>query len=205
MVASLCAVAQNAEYSMMHQGNRAFQRGEWSKAELYYRKALKANPNSAKAMFNLGDTFLAQKNTKDALDWFEKAAKAAPNKQLKAMAYHNIGYIHHTSNDFDKAIEAYKEAMRNNPHDADTRYNYALCHKQQPQQKQQQQQQKQQQQQQQQQQKQQQQQQQQPEQQQMQQDNIDQLLNLARQTEKQTREKIQQAKMPRRKQLNKNW
>lgn len=191
---------------MLHQGNRAYRHGDWAKAEQFYRKALEINPKNTRAMYNIGDAFLSQQNNKDATEWFTKAAKAETNKTLKAMMYHNIGYIHHLNKEYNQAIEAYKEALRNNPHDEDTRYNLALCQKQKKdQQDQQQQQQNQQDQQQQQQQNQQDQQQQQNQNQQMPQDNIDQLLNLARQSEQQTRKKLEQAKQPRRKQLSKNW
>lgn len=197
--------AQTPEYTMMHQGNRYFQRGDWVKAEQFYRKALDINPKNTRAMFNLGDTYLSQQNNKDAMEWFTKAAKAETNKVLKAMMYHNIGYIHHLNKEYDQAIEAYKEALRNNPNDEDTRYNLALCQKQKKDQQNQQNQQQQQQDQQNQQNQQQNQQQQQSQNQQMPQDNIDQLLNLARQSEQQTRKKLEQAKQPRRKQLSKNW
>lgn len=206
--ASVCSFAQNTEYTMIHQGNRAFLRGQWAQAEQYYRKALEANPRSSRAMFNLGDAFLSQKNTKDALDWYTKAAKAETNRNVKAMAYHNIGFVHHTNREYDKAIDAYKEALRLNPHDEDTRYNLALCQKQKNdklKQDKQQQQQKQDEPKPQNNQDKQQQQKQQQQQQQMQQDNIDQLLQLAKQTEQMTRQKIEQAKKPRRKQLDKNW
>lgn len=200
--------AQTDDYAALHQGNRAFQRGEWSKAEQYYREALKANPRNARALFNLGDAYLAQKNGKDALDCFVKAAKTETNKSVKAMAYHNIGFIHHNNKDYDKAIDAYKEALRNNPRDEDTRYNLALAQKQkkdhqqqdqnkdnkndsnsgQNQQNDQNQEQ--------------QQQQQQP---QMSDDNIEQLLNMAKQAEQQTRQKLDKAQQPRKKSLNKAW
>lgn len=209
-ICSLGAFAQNKEYTLIHQGNRAFQRGEWAKAEQNYKGALKINPKNGRAMFNLGDTYLAQKNDKDALDWYTKAAKTETNKNVKAMAYHNIGYLHHVKREYDEAISAYKDALRNNPNDEDTRYNLALCQKQKKdqdkqQQKQQQQQQDKNQQKNNQDKKDQNKQQQKKEQQPPQKDNIDQLLNLARQTEQQTLQKIEQAKQPRRKQLDKNW
>lgn len=208
MFSALTAFAQSAEYTMMHQGNRAFRRGEWAKAEQFYRKALESNPRSGRAAFNLGDAFLAQKNGKDALDCYVKAAKIETNKTVKAMAYHNIGYIHHNNKDYDKAIESYKEALRNNPRDEDTRYNLALAQKQRKQQNDNQQkqdnkndsnsgsnQQKDENQ------------DSQPQQNQpqMQDDNVEQLLNLANQSEKETRQKLEKMQQPRRKQLEKNW
>lgn len=206
LLLSLSSYAQTQEFAMVHQGNRAYKRGEWSKAEQYYRKALDINPKNARAMFDLGDTYLSQQNEKDALEWFTKASKTETDKRVKAMTYHNIGYIHHTQKKYSEAIEAYKQALRLNPNDEDTRYNLALAQKmkkQQDKQKQQNQQQPPPEEQKDKQDKQNQQQQQQQEQ--MPQDNIDQLLNLARQTEQQTRRKLDEAKRPRRKQLEKNW
>ena len=205
IVFTMSALAQNAEWGMIHQGNRAFSRGEWAKAEKCYRKALKKNPRNSRAMFNLGDTYLAQKNGKDALQCFANAAKGENNRMVRAMAYHNIGFIHQNNKDYDRAIDAYKEALRNNPYDDDTRYNLALCQKQRQQQQQDRQQQqdknkengndKQQQE---------------PQQQQkneekMSEENIEQILNLTRQAEQQTRKKMENAEHPRRKQLEKGW
>ena len=205
IVFTMSAMAQNAEWGMIHQGNRAFSRGEWAKAEKCYRKALEKNPHNSRAMYNLGDTYLAQKNGKDALQCFANAAKCEHNRMVRAMAYHNIGFIHQNNKDYDRAIDAYKEALRNNPYDDDTRYNLALCQKQRQQQQQDRQQQqdqnkengndKQQQE---------------PQQQQkneekMSEENIEQILNLTRQAEQQTRKKMENAGHPRRKQLEKGW
>lgn len=209
LVTMTALYAQNTEWATLHQGNRAFKRREWAKAEAYYRKALKENPRNSRAMFNLGDAYLAQKNGKDALKCFVNAAKEEKNPIVRAMAYHNIGFIHQNNTDYAKAIEAYKEALRNNPHDEDTRYNLALCQRQRQQQQDDEQQQ----------QKEQEQQgndsqdkkdpqqqnsEQQPEQQ-MSEENIEQILNLMQQAEQQTREKLEKAAQPRRKQLNKSW
>lgn len=212
----LSAFAQTQEYTELHQGNRAYVRGEWAKAEQHYRKALEINPKNTRAMFDLGDAFLAQENNEEAMKYFEKVTKTEKNKNVKALAHHNVGYIHQKKKEYDAAIEAYKEALRNNPHDEDTRYNLALCQKLKKQQDDQQQKQDKQDKEDQQDQddkqdkndksddkQQKEDQQQQPDQ--MPQDNIDQLLDLARQTEQQTRQKIQEAKQPRRRQLGKNW
>lgn len=127
---ALPATAQSREWKSLHQGNQCFNAGRYADAERHYREALKANPRSARAVFNLGDTFLAQNNPQEAMRLFADAAKNEPNKIVKAMAYHNMGYIHHKNKQYAEAIRYYKEALRNNPHDDDTRYNLALAQKQ---------------------------------------------------------------------------
>ena len=219
------AFGQTAEYRHIHAGNRYFRAHDYKNAEASYLRAVKADPKSSRARLNLGDTYLAQNNTDEALKQFEAAAKSEQAKDVRAMAYHNIGYVHHKKQELDKAIENYKQALRLNPHDEDTRYNLALAQRQKKQQDQQnkdqnkdqqkqdqqkqhqdKQNQDQNQQKQDQNQQQNQNQQQQPQQQQgMSDQNVEQLLNLSRQAEEQTRRRIDQAQQPRRKQLPKNW
>lgn len=199
---------QTAEWQLMRQGNRAFRRQDYKTAENLYRRAQEVAPNSARAAFNLGDAYLAQKNNKGALEQYERAAKGERNKTIKAMAHHNVGYVHHLLKEYDKAIEAYKAALRLNPHDEGTRYNLVLAQKQRKQQNKDQQQNQRKNRQQQEQKEQNNQQQRQNEQQQqsqMSQDNVEQLLRLSRQAEEQTRRKVQQAGQPRPRQLDKNW
>ena len=44
-----------------------------------------------------------------------------------AAAYHNAGVVYHMSQQYDKAVESYKQALRNNPSDDETRYNMILA------------------------------------------------------------------------------
>jgi batC protein len=205
--ASSSTYAQNAEWRHIHQGNRAFVKGDYKTAEFEYRAAQKLNPQSARAAFNLGDVYLAQRNMQAALEQYQVAAKGESNKFLRALSYHNVGVAYHLNKQYDKAIDFYKEALRNNPHDEDTRYNLVLCQKQKKEDQQQQNQQQQQ--------KskqpekqnnqQQSQQQQQETNREMSKESAERLLNLAQQAEKQTRDKLQRSEQPRQKHLKKNW
>ena len=207
--------AQTPDYLQMREGNRAFKKQDYSHAEKCYLKALETNPENARAHFNLADCYLAQKKPEDALKYFAEAAEKEQNKNVKAMAFNNMGYIHHVNKNYDKAIESYKQSLRLNPRDNDVRYNLALAQKQKKQQDEQQQQQQPQQQQQEKQQDEQKQQQeqknqqeqqnQQNRQQEQQKQNYDQLLNYSRQAEDQTRKKIEKCMQPRKKSLGKNW
>ena len=80
-------------------------RGDYKTAEVEYRKAQKLNPRSARAAFNLGDVYMAQKNIQAALEQYQIAAKGESNKYLRALSYHNVGVAYNLNKQFDKAID----------------------------------------------------------------------------------------------------
>ena len=215
LLMSVSAFAQKAERDYIRKGNRAFKDSIYVDAEVDYRKALDANPQSTIARFNLGNTLLWQNKAQEAMNEFADAARIEKDKGRKAQIFHNMGVIFHTTKEYEKAIEMYKEALRNNPSDDETRYNLALAQKmlkdqqqnQQNQNQDQQQQQQQQQQEQQQQQQDQQQQQQQPEQKQdeMSKENAEQLLNSVMQDEQNTQDKVKKQQVIQGSRLEKDW
>ncbi len=215
LCAATTSVAQT-DRQYVRQGNKLFRAGDYAKAEVSYRKALEQNDRNTQALFNLGNALMAQKKDSAAVVELEKAAKAEPNPLRKSMAYHNLGVICQSKQLFAEAIENYKQSLRLNPDDDETRYNLELCKRQQKNKQDQQKQQQdkkndkkddkkdqQKQEQQKQQQKQEQQQQQQPK---MSKDNAEQLLNAAMQQEKQTQERMKKAmQQPQRRQVENNW
>lgn len=131
--------AQSHEWKLMHDGNTAFRSRNYEKAQSLYLRVLKESPNNARAYFNLGDTYLAKGDVQLADSLFNKAAQLEKNPQVKSMAFHNRGYIRQTAALHDaknqqkllrEAIECYKQALRLNPRDNDTRYNLVLCQRQ---------------------------------------------------------------------------
>lgn len=219
LLAAATATAQKAERDFIRKGNRAFKDSVYVDAEVNYRKALDTNPQSTIAMFNLANTLTHQNKLPEAMEQYALAAKIEKEKPALAQIYHNMGVILHTQKEYAKAIEAYKQSLRNNPKDDETRYNLALAQKQlndqqqqqqdqqQNQQNQDQQQQQEQQQQQQDQQQQQQQQQNQPEQKenQMSKENAEQLLNSVMQDEKDVQDKMKKQQVIQGGRLEKDW
>ena len=215
----LVAVGMQAQSDrqMIRQGNKQYRKGNVAEAEVSYRKAVERNERNPQANYNLGNALMGQRKDSLAITQLEKAAKLETNPLRRAQAYHNMGVICQQHRMFGEAIEAYKEALRNNPTDNETRYNLELCKRQQQDQQQDQNQQNQQNkdnQEKQDQQKQQEQQQKQDEQkqeqqqqkQQMSKENAEQLLNAAMQEEKQTQERMKKAQQqPQKRRLEKNW
>ena len=220
LVGTVHGLAQDkTDRDYLRSGNKLYNDSLFIKAEVDYRKALELNPKSTDAMFNLANALLMQQKAQEAMEQYESVSKIEKDKEKLAQIYHNMGVILQSSKQLPQCIEAYKESLRNNPKDDETRYNLALAQKQLKDQQQDQQNQDQQQQQQQQkeekqdqnqdQQEQNQDQQQQPQQQQnkneMSKENAQQLLNAVMQDEKNVQDKVKKQIQIQGKKLEKDW
>jgi len=132
----LCAGAGHAfaqdktDRDYLRSGNKLYNDSLFIKAEVDYRKALEINPKSTDAMFNLANALLMQQKAKEAMEQYESVSKIEKDKDKLAQIYHNMGVILQSSKQLPQCIEAYKESLRNNPKDNETRYNLALAQKQ---------------------------------------------------------------------------
>jgi len=124
------AVMGQKPNALIRSGNSAYEQGAFDDAEVAYTNALRADGTIDKAHFNLGDALFRQERMEDALAEFNAAAELSNDPELKAKSYHNIGNIHSAGQQWDQAVEAYKNALRNNPNDAETRHNLAYAQKQ---------------------------------------------------------------------------
>ncbi len=199
-------------------GNKFYEQEKYVESEVEYRKGLEKNADSFVGTFNLGNALYRQEKYPEAAAQFQNAvAHVDGDKSRLAASYHNMGNALLKAEKIPESIEAYKQALRANPKDDETRTNLAyaqtlLQQQQQQQQNQNQdQQQKEQQQQQNQQQNQEQEQQQQEQQQQnpneMSKENAEQILNAFLQDEKDVQDKVKEQQMQQNKRyrVTKDW
>lgn len=221
LTVSAVAFGQKTDRDYLRSGNKLYKDSLFVKAEVDYRKALEVNPKSSAAMYNLGNALLMQQKAQEAMEQYQAASRLEKDKAKLAQIYHNMGVILQSSKKLPECIEAYKESLRNNPHDNETRYNLALAQKQLKDQQQNQNQNKQQEQKQDQKQDEQQQnkdqqdqdkkdqqqnnQQQQQNQNEMSKENAEQLLNAAMQDEKNVQDKVKKQIQIQGKKLDKDW
>lgn len=219
----LSVQAQKNYREYLRSGNKFYTDSIYDKAEVEYRKALELDPNGSQALYNLGNALLYQNKAQDAMDQYVMAEKRETNKNNLAQIHHNMGVICQASKDFARAVEYYKQSLRENPTDHETRYNLAVALKQLKEQEQQQnqeenkEQEKQEKEEQQEnrnneqeeqnkeQQQQEQQQQQQPEEENMSKETAEQLLESAMQDEKDVQEKVKKMMQVRGRNLDKDW
>lgn len=126
---SMNVAAQKEERTFIRKGNRQFADSSFVDAEVSYRKALDINPSSGIAMYNLGNALSQQNKLEDAMKCYTDALKLEKDKVQLGKIYHNMGVIIQSQKDYAKAIEAYKQSLRNDPCNMDTKYNLALCQK----------------------------------------------------------------------------
>ena len=215
---SLAAFSQT-DRDYIRRGNRLMRDSVYDKAQVEYQKAIEKDNTNPISHYNLGNALLYQNKAEDAMKEYETAARLEKDKTRLAQIYHNMGVVLQSAKQFDKAVACYRNSLRNDPTNNETRYNYALSlfqlkknqggkdnqdqqkddkgqdeKKEQEQQQQKQEQDKKDEQ------------QQQPQPEQMSRENAEQMLNAAMQDEKATQEKIQKAQQQRqKKQLQKQW
>lgn len=128
--------AQKAERKNVREGNKLYQSEKFTESEIAYRKSLEVNPRSTEGTYNLGNALYKQKKYPEAAEQYqlvagqgEKMIETPEGKARLSQTYHNMGNIFMQSKDYGKSVEMYKQSLRLNPKDDETRYNLALAQK----------------------------------------------------------------------------
>ncbi|WP_341216314.1 tetratricopeptide repeat protein [uncultured Wocania sp.] len=111
----------------VYEANNLVNEDDFVSAEMAYRKAISEQPTSVAGIYNLGNSYYKKGNYEEALYRHQQAVKNAVSKTEKHKAFHNIGNILMQNKKCKEAVEAYKNALRNNPADDETRYNLGLA------------------------------------------------------------------------------
>ena len=114
----------------LFEGNQSFEQKSYTKAEADYRVTeSKKSPKKAVAGYNLGNSIYRQNQPGEAQIKYIQALETAKTKTEKHRIFHNLGNTFMLEKNYDLATKAYEDALRNNPLDEETRYNYALAKK----------------------------------------------------------------------------
>lgn len=135
------ATDNRKERRMVSQGNELFKGGHFLEAGEKYQQALKIEPSSREALYNLGLTYirragaaqsdsLRQQLIKAGADAMQNVAQSVKEKpQLAADAMFNLGNIAFNSEDYAQAVAMYKSSLRVCPDDEKTRRNLRIAQK----------------------------------------------------------------------------
>lgn len=103
---------------------RAYQQQDYVAAERGFREALEQNPTDARLWFNLGNALARQGRVDEAQQAWSRFKAIEQRQQERASAEHNLGNVLSETQRYQDALEAYRRALRNNPADEDTRFNF---------------------------------------------------------------------------------
>jgi tetratricopeptide (TPR) repeat protein len=115
--------------TLIRDGNNLYNDSSYNMAEMQYRKSLEKDQDYFNASFNLADAIYKQERYEESSSLFDALKDNAKNNIDLAKINHNLGNSLLKENKTDQAIEAYKDALRNNPKDEQTRYNLAYAQK----------------------------------------------------------------------------
>lgn len=136
---NLLAQSTKKERNLITAGNSLYEEGKYSAALEKYKAALKANPSSAVAQYNMGlcelrlgtnqadTTQTAQKMKQEGSEAMRRVAQMAKEKpNLAAKANYNLGNVAFMDEDYNSALNFYKQALRLDPADNNARRNLRI-------------------------------------------------------------------------------
>lgn len=129
-------LSAQSESKLIRQGNRSYEKGAYSEAEINYLKAIQSEDPSHKGLFNLGDALYQQDNYLEASSVFDSATLMNLEKPVKSQVYYNLGNAllklakdsaEMAQQALPASIESYKQSLRLNPDDHEAKYNLAYA------------------------------------------------------------------------------
>ena len=115
-------------------GNRLYRQERYADAEVAYRKALELDAMNEIAQFNLASSLLRQgtatgDNEKNASQILTKLASDAEDATIAELSAFNLGNIAYNGQNYQQAVERYKQALRRNPDHDQARDNLRMAQK----------------------------------------------------------------------------
>lgn len=104
------------------EGNRLYEEGRFAEAHEKYLEALLEAPDSPVIRFNDGNALYQGEDYEPALESF-RAAVESGDPELAAAAWYNLGNTLYRQGALPESLEAFKQALRADPADADAKHN----------------------------------------------------------------------------------
>ena len=121
--------AQSENYAKFYNKGNKLLDNNFEQAEKNFRIAINDSLSDLKATFNLSNKYYTEGLYDEAISRQIEATKLAKDNSEKHRTFHNLGNSLMKKQLCSEAVLAYKNALRNNPNDDETRYNLALAKK----------------------------------------------------------------------------
>lgn len=113
---------------LVNDGVENYNEGNFSDAEVNFKKGVEKSPESFEAKFNLGDAYFKQERFDEAIKSYNSAMAFAKDDLDTARVHYNIGNSLLKAQKINESIEEYKKSLKLIPGDQEAKYNlsYAL-------------------------------------------------------------------------------
>lgn len=108
---------------LIQRGNDLYKQQQYQQAEQVYTDVLALDPNNTTAKFNQANALYKQNKADEAVKVLNDLAFKTNDQSIKAKAYYNKGAILSGQKKLEESIDAYKDALRQDPADKDAREN----------------------------------------------------------------------------------
>ena len=133
-------VSTKKERNHITKGNKYYEEGKFKEALKQYQDAIDENPSSVVGRYNLGlseirigsnpndTTEAAKKMLESGIKNMQQVANLGNRRpDLASKASYNLGNVAFNSQDFQKAIDYYKQSLRLDPNDENARRNLRIA------------------------------------------------------------------------------
>ena len=118
-----CFVQAQKANSDIKAGNEAYHKGDFAAAAKAYKAALKKDPASDAARFNLANTLQRQNNDEASQQYYDELIQSSQLNSMKAASQYNKGIAYLKEKKLTEAIQGFKNALKLDPHDQQARDN----------------------------------------------------------------------------------
>lgn len=107
--------------------NSAFEQGNYAEAAELYQQAISQDPENPHLHFNLARTLYELGENDAASEAYDRYKNLTELPVEKSYADYNKGRMLTDQENYQEAVDYFREALRNNPNDSDAKFNYELA------------------------------------------------------------------------------
>ena len=124
LVALGCSVAVFGQKADLRKGNRQFKKKDYAAADISYRKAIMQDTSLVAGYYNLAGNLYRQENFDEAAKQLDAVSMSASEAPFAPDYYFNRGDVAIAKEDWQTAVNMFKECLRRTPEDLDAKENY---------------------------------------------------------------------------------
>ena len=107
-------------------GHNAYRSGDYPSALELYERAVERGPDAAEPRYNAANALYRMEAYGESVSRYDESLQDAEG-ELRSSGFYNRGNTSFLIGRYAEAVEAYKEALRINPDDADAKHNLELA------------------------------------------------------------------------------